>query len=522
MPNAPSILSPANRWCLRFWRDERGLVFVFTVIVYLMLFVVCMSAYAIGETVRQRIELQNAVDAAAYSAATAQADGIARVAAINQAMAFTYAQLCRMQMDYIMDRFVEEVYRRWKDRQDEMEDINKSSWGCRQPIYGAGNYMIPGLLEWNGRVWRWPPVTGWTLPIYRIVAASQGKTSYQLMLPILTAEIELLRMGAAEQDIIDALAGSDPTRDAVGTAARTVLKANLAAAAADGEAGADFRYALRYAEAGDYFLPDPIREDHFLSYVDIDDADAYLGTGAGDWYVRKSGMIRRGYRQTGALRAKWTYWSTWWMCLPSGGAIVIPWPLPFVSWDTVTGDDALSGVSTIFSDTLIPPMPRVLLPNYFSEDGAIVVAAARPINNPFWFMAPDSGHGTPYAFFNASDSGTRYMWAVGAARAGYRRTDDSLPDGVYHNSVLGFVDDAWNLKTTDWEPLLLSLEDATSGMFGGSDRGGLLSELASGQWRGFDDAPTSSPVAAPTRAAPTGTGSTGNIDFNSLGDWLEH
>ena len=46
-------------------RDERGFVVMTVLCVFLFLFVLCCSIYAVGETVRQKIRLQNACDAAA-------------------------------------------------------------------------------------------------------------------------------------------------------------------------------------------------------------------------------------------------------------------------------------------------------------------------------------------------------------------------------------------------------------------------------------------------------------------------
>lgn len=98
----------------RLARDDGGAALLLTLAVFLLLFVICCGVFSIGETIRQKVELQNACDAAAYSAAVAQADGLSRMAVVNRAMAWTYIQLCRAQMDYIVfswlkilnDRFV--------------------------------------------------------------------------------------------------------------------------------------------------------------------------------------------------------------------------------------------------------------------------------------------------------------------------------------------------------------------------------------------------------------------------------
>ena len=47
----------ANRAARRLWQDESGVVLAVTVIIFLTLFLMACSVYAIGETVRQRAEL---------------------------------------------------------------------------------------------------------------------------------------------------------------------------------------------------------------------------------------------------------------------------------------------------------------------------------------------------------------------------------------------------------------------------------------------------------------------------------
>ena len=90
----------ALRW------DSEGFVLMSSLAIFLLLFLFCSSIYAIGETIHQRIKLQNACDAAAYSAAVIQADGLSRMASINRAMSWTYVQMTNRQMDYITYRWL--------------------------------------------------------------------------------------------------------------------------------------------------------------------------------------------------------------------------------------------------------------------------------------------------------------------------------------------------------------------------------------------------------------------------------
>ena len=117
------ILKAARQSLVRLGKEESGAAFLVTLGVFLFMFLLCSGVYAIGDMVRQRIELQNAADAASYSAAVIQADTISRVATINRAMAWTYLQLTRRQMDHIVDKWVELTKTRMQEDRDKMKDF---------------------------------------------------------------------------------------------------------------------------------------------------------------------------------------------------------------------------------------------------------------------------------------------------------------------------------------------------------------------------------------------------------------
>ena len=108
-------------------RGDDGAALVITLGVFFFMYIFCAGVYAIGFAVKERIQLQNACDAAAYSAAVVQADTISRIATLNRAMGWTYAQMCRRQMDYIMYRWLEHtVDHHWADEQEAAEWTNES------------------------------------------------------------------------------------------------------------------------------------------------------------------------------------------------------------------------------------------------------------------------------------------------------------------------------------------------------------------------------------------------------------
>ena len=113
--------------------SEDGAALVMTLGIFFLMYVAILSVYTVATAVRERIHLQNAVDAAAYSAAVVQADTFSRVAAINRAMAWTYVQMGRRQLDYAVLKWLPPSYAHYKKDKDYAE---KNS-GCSGLCVGA-------------------------------------------------------------------------------------------------------------------------------------------------------------------------------------------------------------------------------------------------------------------------------------------------------------------------------------------------------------------------------------------------
>ncbi len=132
--------------------DESGVALAFSVVVFLFLYLFGMGIYAVGDTVQKRIKLQNAVDAAAYSGAVVQADTLSRIAVINKAMSWTYVMQTRMQMDYIMHKWLGNTIKTWDIMDKIVKSINAPSC-CGQKVAGihyyAGRNGGHGKIELN-------------------------------------------------------------------------------------------------------------------------------------------------------------------------------------------------------------------------------------------------------------------------------------------------------------------------------------------------------------------------------------
>lgn len=122
------------RMLRRLRRDESGVAMMLTLAVVLVLYVLCAGVYAIGDTIREKIEMQNACDSAAYSAAVVQADGLSRMAMVNRALSWTYVQLTNMQLDYITHKWLALVVKRfnedWKRSRDWARGSFSACIGC--------------------------------------------------------------------------------------------------------------------------------------------------------------------------------------------------------------------------------------------------------------------------------------------------------------------------------------------------------------------------------------------------------
>ncbi len=97
----------------RLRREEDGVIIACSLAVFLFLYVLGCGVYALGTTIYEREALQNAADAAAYSAASIQADALSRMAMLNKALSYTYIQMSRKQMDCITAQWLRLVYDRY-------------------------------------------------------------------------------------------------------------------------------------------------------------------------------------------------------------------------------------------------------------------------------------------------------------------------------------------------------------------------------------------------------------------------
>lgn len=272
-------------------RDEGGAVFVVTLAFFFLMYLVCCGVYAVSTAVRERIQLQNACDAAAYSAAVVQADTLSRIATINRAMAWTYVQMTRRQMDYIVLKWLKHTVDHYETDRKGAREYNRggifgSPCGGHASI-GTGWYIGTDAKAGSGTA-NMIRLNGWTAGLYKgtsnsqplnLVAANNGQVvSFDRLkmyveakkgsIGVLATDIDhdketIGKMNKAEKELAEEMSGR------ISSAVHDVVCANLPKHMQKGCC-----YLLR--QSGTSKIPsyfrflgnNPEGEIHFLSFAD--------------------------------------------------------------------------------------------------------------------------------------------------------------------------------------------------------------------------------------------------------------
>jgi len=442
--------------------DESGVAFALTVTVAVVIFLFGFSVYAVGETVRQRIELQNAADAAAYSGALVQADTISRVAVINKAMAWNYVMMTRRQMDHVVDKWLEKVRQIYHSTYTTAANCQ---FGCscihhRNESSPLDWWVGIGPLGGHKTVL----LNGWQSAHISVIDAARNSHAARNS----AARLEEIRscieaMNRAEKSLISGM------KSRVEHAVEFAVGADASLTPNDEKVKNRRRIEWRLYDlksASVYFETLKKNETRFLGFGDFSGPPAgVFGAGADTWLRQSAASgFRRDYMQSGgSLRADWSSFNQFWVDTTWG---CVPYCVmnnlnanPFCVTGEMARDRYFTGQSAA---------PQVLKKNFFGADGAIVVGVSRPLNNPLAFLYSGGEKAGIYSAFEVG-GGKQTMWCVAAARAGYRKPEWNV--GEYRNRGR-MIDDADNLKIADWDALFLPLgDDGTAGR-------GFLADLA--------------------------------------------
>ncbi|MBT3378793.1 MAG: hypothetical protein HN742_11430 [Lentisphaerae bacterium] len=477
----------------RLMRDDSGVVLIFTVVVFLTLFLIMCSVVAVAQNIRYRIGLQNAADAAAYSAAVVQADTLSRIAAINRAMGWAYVHHNKRTREYIIDKWLRKAYSQWQSDRSRAYQKAHGYRACRSYRWYAG-----ARSQWGEESLR---INGHTVPAGTLKSTLDAVRRESKSHDKLGPEIDALRkliedMNVKEADLVSRL----PDR------VRAVVQHTVTGNLDSGDL-----YFVSQTEVPDQYcriLDTKADEEAFLRYAGIKES-AYeeFGKGTDDWYaLGGTNGLQRIYKQTGKLVASWSYRGEYWKWVRRGKYWSCEYRSKVSGSRTVRGSDARD---SRFSAAVA--QPRVLKKTFFGKEasenvfGAISVGVAREMGNPFQALVGDSGSEGVFGMFSLPES--RHMWAVASARAGYSLTrkayaqegnpvvdDDQGRYASVWNHPGNGQDWSWtNLACSDWDavllPVLRALSNSSNGTWEGSGTAHqvLGAMQASSNWRRVGD-----------------------------------
>lgn len=179
--------------------EDSGVVLVTTITVFLFLFLMISSVAVVGDTVRQRIMLQGAVDRAAYSGASAQAEIISRVAVLNRALSWSYVQQNKLQMDHIAKQWLMASVAVYNTHELFFENLTTHTT-CGHPWHRDElQSAVPWYLFRLDRGY-WGSTNPYSAYVFALYAAQKGADANQLALLYSLTASRGFYVGADGQD----------------------------------------------------------------------------------------------------------------------------------------------------------------------------------------------------------------------------------------------------------------------------------------------------------------------------------
>lgn len=394
-----------RRKLLALAKGEEGVALVVTLAFFMLMYVSCAGVFAIGHAVKEKVILQNAVDAAAYSAAVVQADALSRIATINRAMAWTYKDMVSRQMDYVVLKWLEKTDSEYR----KLDSLAKRR--C----------FVPSLAD-NGSV----GLKGERVTIGEMRDALSEFDDGSLRAAIDRDRDRIAAMGEA----VRILAGS--MREKMEDAARDALEANL-----PGDIGDRCLFKVKTPHPD--LLKPLLDEDRFLEFADLSGDFA-------SWFPLSSdeeGLSRSWIDMAGRIWSSFVWYDHADMEHPP---VVV---------------DAHNLRDGYYYGTRARPL--VLSKEYFDDGGvargAVTVGVAKQNANPWTGYVDTNGF---YSAFTHSDA-AKWTWAVSSAQAGYRPEMSGL--GCDYSTGWEEWEDggqSWNLCTDDWDAVFVPVRNAFS------------------------------------------------------------
>ena len=470
-----------------------GAALALTLAFVLPVYLTVIGIYGVGEVVRNKIELQNAADAAAYSAAVVQADYLSRMATVNKAMAWTYVDLQRRSMDLAMDAFCVKVLSQFASDIGMCQRENSPchmhvpgiNWNVGTDklvndkvllLAGTGVGLPMVAKKFNGQGFLGRFIMNHALKI--TVANAKGKGTLANTPKVLKYSWNIVKM----MKKLNALRDEYPKK--VRETAQQIAIANMM------ECKDDYYVKVHQGDVKlSFFFMTGTDENEktFISFADPTlkefSPKKVYGAGTDDWIVRKGKLgFWRVYKQTeDHLYAEWDWFWTKWVhiqifelslhCPP-----VTPGGSRRHGHRKMRGYD---GILPIIKNNqpiglaVVPAVPITVLPTFFGKSGAITVAIVRKTSNPLSLFSRSGRSMTApglLAAFNPSVAGgnrPEFMCAIASARAGYKQYDKDKEKKLKSSDyTVGYVkadlNKSWNLSETDWDAVMLPVKHAWS------------------------------------------------------------
>ena len=459
-------------------RDDEGAAFVITIAVFMFIYLGICGVFAVGKEIKEKIQLQNACDAAAYSAAVVQADTLSRIATLNRAMSWTYSQMTKRQMDYIVLKWLEKTSEKY--HQDLRNARLSGTGGAHNHKYWQSNRLLDQGLTLNNH---------WSKQLFEIDAecsvfkathisdesfySDRNNLAKQIQEDSKTIqEISRVITSVDKDGLIDKLP------DEITKAVKDVLQANLIVTGDE---------MIRYSV---------ITDNSFLRKMSSSEEVDFLAFSksqneATSWFplMNSDDGFQHRYVQSEALRSDWNWWYMRWVCTPKGCA-----PIPSAGNNSVLGSEVIDGYCAVGKT-----QPHVLAKNYFGRAGTITVGLARYNENPFAkiFAGDPStvGGRIVSGLFAAFNPFNEWSWAFSSAKAGYLQLgqefdDNGAPSRKYKIDWNG--DQTWNLCQSEWDAVFVPVRRAKSlasdGAWQDSDYNILEDMVYSGGWQWLGEA----------------------------------
>lgn len=404
--------------------DDSGVAMAYTIMVFLFFFLLCVSTYAMTENIRQKIELQNACDAAAYSGAVVQADMLSRLAVLNRALSWTYLQTNRRQMDYLVGEFALAAK---EDHTIQSAWVLANNYGCPLHWISGVNYYACSNSSGNYHIkmMSHPEPAGNVSP--------KGDVS-QLLRDIEIGKNNLTKIKDAMTEI----------KAVMNECIENACKSSFYSAVDN----SDISMIADLGKVDDY-LVDEKNEANFLAFSKHTKND--MKAGVDNWWVEVSSGSKIQRRYNNGL--KWSFYRHYekWVCDPETGCKRI---VNFKdNWDP--------SFNTFYNSPEVTATK--LSKTFFGKPGTITVSARRKMQNPFTVIFGSDAEDGLYGAFNGNNTD---MWAISTARAGVRFNND--PTGYYRvhypgetaAAAHGYTNGVWNLCEDDWDAVMIPVSRA--------------------------------------------------------------